>query len=237
MKWDVKKNNQLNIDRIAFIGRTYAEYLKIFDLDEETLGQGPVLDCPAGAASFSAEAHKLGFNITACDILYSSDIDSLIRKGKKDIGHIYEKVSDASHLFTWEHYKNIESLIALREAALDTFASDFMDGYNERRYRHAILPHLPFPDNHFSLVFSSHFLFIYSDWLGYDFHIECLKEFVRVCSEEIRIYPLTGLNAKPYPHLDDILTFLKSNQINADIVKIPFEFQKGSNRIMRIRCK
>ncbi len=73
-----KMKNTLNIDRIAFIGRTFAEYISLFDLDENILKQGPVLDCPAGAASFTAKAHKLGINVTACDILFNSDINSLL---------------------------------------------------------------------------------------------------------------------------------------------------------------
>lgn len=95
------------------------------------------------------------------NILFNSDINSLIEKGKKDIRHIYEKVGEASHLFTCDYYGNIDNLIALREASLDIFAGDFTDGYKEGLYRYTKLPHLSFPDNHFSLVLSSHFLFLY----------------------------------------------------------------------------
>ncbi len=38
-------NNSLNIDRIAFIGRTYHEYVRMFNIHELMLGQGCVLDC------------------------------------------------------------------------------------------------------------------------------------------------------------------------------------------------
>ncbi len=226
--------NKVNIDRIAFIGRTYAEYLSLFDLDENILKKGRVLDCPAGAASFAAEAVKLGMDVTAADILFNDNIENLIDNGRKDIQHIHDKVREVSQLFIWNYYKNIDNLITFRKTALNMFADDFTRGHKEGRYRFAELPALPFPDNHFSLVLSSHFLFLYGDWLEFDFQIKCLKEFVRVCSGEIRIYPLTGLDAKPYPYLDDILSVLKKNRIQADIVKTPFEFQKGSNKMMRI---
>jgi hypothetical protein len=42
----MKRKDFLDIDRIAFLGRTYAEYLDMFGLDEKRLMQGPVLDCP-----------------------------------------------------------------------------------------------------------------------------------------------------------------------------------------------
>jgi hypothetical protein len=229
--------NKVDIDRIAFIGRTYKEYLDLFDLDEKSLKQGPVLDCPAGAASFTAEAGQLGIDVTACDILYDSTLENLIEKGKKDIRYIYNKVKEVPHLFNWNYYKNRDNLIFLRETALEKFARDFENGCDEGRYRYAKLPDLPFPDKRFSLVLSSHFLFLYEDWLEFDFHIESLRELVRVCSGEIRIYPLTGLDAEPYQYLDDILSILNADGIKADIVGIPFEFQKGSNRMISITCK
>lgn len=229
--------NSLNIDRVAFIGRTYDEYVSLFDLDEQTLRQGPVLDCPAGASSFTAEASMAGIDITACDILYDRDIDSLAERGRKDIGHIYHKVKEVSHLFTWNYYKDIDNLMFFREAALDIFIDDFGNGLEEGRYRYAELPDLPFADRQFSLVLSSHFLFLYGDRLEFDFHMACIRELVRVCSGEVRLYPLTGLDTLPYRYLEDILMVLNANGIKADTVRIPFEFQKGSNRMMRVICR
>lgn len=42
------------------------------------------------------------------------------------------------------------------------------------------------------------------------------------------------LDAKPYPYLNDILSFLDSTGIKAEIVKVSFEFQKGANQMMRL---
>ena len=210
--------------------------MSLFDLDETILRQGPVLDCPAGAASFTAEASRSGIDAVACDILYDSELKNLIEKGKNDIEHIYDKVKEVPHLFAWNYYKDIDNLVVQREKALEIFASDFKKGSDEGRYRYGKLPELPFPDKHFSLVLSSHFLFLYGDWLEFGFHIECLKELTRVCYGEIRIYPLTGLDTNPYKYLDEILSTLNSNGNKTDIVRIPFEFQKGSNRMMIIKC-
>ncbi len=228
--------NKVDIDRIAFIGRTYKEYMDLFDLDEKSLKQGPVLDCPAGAASFTAEAGQLGIEAAACDTLYGSALENLVEKGRKDIAHIYDKVKEVPHLFNWNYYKDIDNLVFLRETALEIFASDFKRGSDEGRYRYGTRPELPYPDKHFSLVLSSHFLFLYGDWLDLEFHIDCFKELARVCYGEIRIYPLTGLDTKPYPYLDEVLLTLNENGMKADIVQIPFEFQKGSNRMMIIKC-
>jgi len=230
-----KKGDSLDIDRIAFFGRTYAEYMSVFDLNEQLLRQGAILDCPAGASSFAAEAHKLGFDVAACDILYNHSVDELIEKCKKDIQHVFEKFDEAEHLYVWKYYKNKDEVIALRNKALKLFAEDFPVGFREKRYVEAELPHLPFPDKSFSIVLSGNFLFLYGDRLDLEFHKTCIKELVRVCSREVRIFPLVGLDAKPYPYLDEILSFLDSAGIKAEIVKVPFEFQKGANKMMKIR--
>ncbi len=222
----------LDIDRIAFIGRTYDEYVKIFDLDEQMPAGGRVLDCPAGASSFTAEAYLKGIDVTACDIMYNIHADELFEKGDKDIQHVFEKFDEVSHLYTWSYYKNKDDVISRRKRALELFIHDFRKGLATGRYVRAELPELPFPDKHFSLVLSGHFLFLYSDRLELDFHMKCLKELVRVCSGEVRVFPLVGLDAKPYLHLDDVITSLENTGANVEITKTPFEFQTGSSKIM-----
>ena len=231
----MKGYDRLDIDRIAFFGRTYAEYISMFDLDERLLRQGAILDCPAGASSFAAEAHQLGLDVTACDILYNHGVDELIEKCKKDMQHVFKKFDEAAHLYIWKYYKNKDEVMALRNRALEIFASDFISGFRKGRYRYAALQHLPFSDKAFSLVLSGNFLFLYGDRLDLDFHKACIKELVRVCSGEVRIFPLVGLDAKPYLYLDDILSFLDSGGIWAEIVEVPFEFQKGANQMLRLK--
>jgi hypothetical protein len=230
-------NNRLKIDRIAFFGRTYAEYISMFDLDGTLLKKGYVLDCPAGASSFAAGAHQLGFNVTACDILYNLTVDELIEKGKQDIHHVFDKFDEVSQLYTWKYYKNKAAVMSLRRKALEIFASDFTSGFTEGRYRHAELPHLPFPDKSFSLVLSGNFLFLYGDRLDINFHADCMKELLRVCSGEVRIFPLVGLDAKPYPYMYDVLSSLRLDGIKAEILKVPFEFQIGANQMIKLMRK
>jgi hypothetical protein len=224
----------LQLDRVVFIGRTYFEYLRMFDLDESVLRNGRVLDCAAGPSSFTAEARNKGFNVIACDMLYGNPIETLADKGGKDIEHTFQKVDDVPHLYVWKYYKDRQEIIGLRHKALGKFEQDYSDGFRQRRYIRAELPRLPFPDKAFSLVLSSHFLFLYGDRLDMDFHVESLKEMTRVSSGEVRVYPLQGLDAKPYPHLDDALSRLRAEGIRAEIVPTPFEFQRGATRILKL---
>jgi hypothetical protein len=228
------RQDQLAIDRIAFVGRTFDEYMSLFDLDENILKQERILDCPSGPSSFAAEAAGRGFDVTACDSAYDLTVDELATKGTEDIDHVFDKFDGVSHLYVWKYYRDKDDVLSHRKTALNAFIRDYPAGFRKGRYRHGKLPRLPFPDNYFSLILSSHFLFLYGDRLGYDFHVECLKELVRVCSGEIRVYPLTGLDAGTYPHLDEVITFLAQNEISAEVVTIPFAFQRGSNRMMKI---
>ncbi len=234
-----KENNKKNhdflmLDRVAFIGRTYFEYVRMFGLDENVLQEGRILDCAAGPSSFAAEAHRSGFSVTACDLLYDVPSEQLVKKGREDIGHVFEKLDEVAHLYTWKYYQNKDGIISFRHRALDAFSRDFPIGLVEGRYVQAELPHLPFPDKSFSLVLASHFLFLYSDRLDLEFHRASLRELLRVASGEVRIFPLQGLDAKPSPHLDAVLSFFETERVDVEIVEVPFEFQKGSNKVMRL---
>ena len=228
------RTNGLQLDRVVFIGRTYFEYLRIFDLDESVLRNGRVLDCAAGPSSFTAEASKRGFDVTACDVLYGNPIETLADKGSKDIEHTFQKVDDVPHLYVWKQYKDRQEIIGLRHKALSLFEQDYLDGLRQGRYIRAELPRLPFPDKAFSLVLSSHFLFLYGDRLDVDFHVASLKEMTRVSSGEVRVYPLQGLDAKLSPHLDNVLSRLRAEGIRAEIVPTPFEFQRGADKVLRV---
>jgi hypothetical protein len=234
MRRDNDQASTLQLDRVVFIGRTYFEYLRMFDIDESVLRRGPVLDCAAGPSSFTAEAYEKRFDVSACDILYGTPVETLMNMGSQDIAHTFQKVDDVPHLYVWKYYRDRDEIVSLRRRALERFAGDYRDGLKKNRYVHAELPRLPFADKTFSLALCSHFLFLYGDRLDLAFHKSCLKELVRV-SGEARIYPLQGLNAKPYPHMEDMLSFLGAEGIIANIVEVPFEFQKGSNKMMRLK--
>jgi hypothetical protein len=160
-----------------------------------------------------------------------------MEKGKKDIQHVFEKFDEVTHLYVWKYYNSKDEVMTLRNKALEIFANDFPVGSKEGRYVQAEMPYLPFSDRTFSLVLSSNFLFLYGDRLDFNFHLACIKELTRVCSGEVRIFPLIGLDFKLYPYLDDILSSLDSNRIKVEIMEVPFEFQKGANKMLKLSRK
>lgn len=227
-------HSSIQLDRVAFYGRTLSEYLQIFDLDLPSWRGGTILDCPAGASSFVAESHVQGIHTVACDPLYGSDVTRLIERGESDIQHVIERVARVPHLFQWNFYSSLSALQDYRRTALRRFQEDYPIGRLENRYIKAALPHLPFDDRSFDLVLSGHFLFTYSDRFNYAFHREAILELVRVSAKEVRIYPLQGPDAQPYWYMDPLLFDLKQQGILVEIILVPFEFQRGSNQMLRL---
>lgn len=90
-----------------------------------------------------------------------------------------------------------------------------------------------FADREFSLLLSGHFLFTYGDRLDFDFHVASLREMLRV-SSEVRVFPLVGLDVRPYDRLGEVISALEAAGYRTEIHKVPYEFQRGSNHMLRL---
>ncbi|MCP3777745.1 hypothetical protein [Paenibacillus sp. MZ03-122A] len=95
------------LDRVVFIGRTFEEYVQMFNLHISELVGKKILDCPAGACSFTALGTKASLDITASDIAYDHKIDDLKRKGLLDIGHAMETLERAKDNYVWSCYGDL----------------------------------------------------------------------------------------------------------------------------------
>jgi hypothetical protein len=228
-------NDRLDIDRVVFVGRTLSEYKEFLDLDIDSLKGSKVLDCPSGPSSFVAEANRMGIKAVGCDSFYDLPLEQLVNKGLKDISHVMERLSEKIHLFKWDYYSSVEEVKESRTRALKLFEEDFQIGLKEARYVKASLPLLPFSDRSFESVLSAHFLFIYDDKLDYEFHLNSILELSRVCSREVRIYPLQSMNARIYPNMGKLINDLKQRGLDARIVEVGFEFLRGSNFMLQIK--
>jgi hypothetical protein len=223
---------KLDLSRIVFIGRTFDEYMTMFNLTKAELMDRSILDCPAGACSFTALANRLGANVTAADIAYFHDIEELQQKGIQDIDHTIAKMEKVQSSYVWDDFKSVEDLKNHRLQALTDCLEDMKR--HPARYVPAILPELPFEDKQFDITLSAHFLFMYSDRLDYDFHLKTIQEMIRVTRREIRIFPLTTLSAERYDQLDELRSFLHQQGFSTEELTVGYEFQKGANRMLTI---
>jgi len=226
----INKAHWRNVEGPIFIGRTWTEYFKMFNLDLDDIIGEKILDCAAGASSFTAMMSKKGFDIKAVDIIYNETPDVLSIKCKEHMELLVEGLKSVDH-FVWGFFSDIEDLKKQRDKACREFIEDYRK-YKGQRYISADLKSLPFKDNSFSIVLCSHLLFIYDHRLDYNFHLNAIKEMIRVSSKELRIYPLVKNRGKKSEFVQQIVNDL--TDVDVEIVQVDYEFRKGGNEMLRI---
>jgi len=205
----------------------------MFALSESDLGR-TIVGCGDGPASFNAEATRRGSRVVSCDPIYRYDVDQL----RERIAVTYQEILEQTRLnateFVWNEIRSVEELGQVRMAAMNDFLDDYPMGRTEGRYVDAALPELPFGDVMFDLALCSHFLFLYTTQLGESFHLRAIREMCRV-AREVRIFPLLALGAVPSPLVEPVIAAFEGDGFSVSIEPVPYEFQRGGNRMMRIR--
>jgi hypothetical protein len=214
-------------------GRSFEEYVAMFALTEAELGR-PILGCGDGPASFNAVLTQRGGHIISVDPLYRFSQSDIRERIRQTYAEIIEQTRKNMHEFIWTSIKSVEELGRLRMAAMEGFLSDYPAGVTEKRYVDGELPHLPFPDKTFDRAICSHLLFLYSEQLSEDFHVESIKELCRVANEA-RIFPLLELGSRKSRHVEAVSTRLAAEGYSVAIRTVPYEFQRGGNQMMSVK--
>lgn len=223
----------VTLDRILIWGRPFDEYVEMFGLSEEDL-EKRFLDCASGPASFNASLAMHGGSIISVDPIYnlsSNEITSRINDAYNMlIGQLNENMGD----FSWDRYHNsADEYCQVHINAMKEFLYDYNEGLREGRYIFGSLPKLPFKDGEFDIALCGNLLFVYSQQLSEDFHLQSIKELCRV-SSEVRIFPLLEAGIRKSRYLEPVLDKLNKEGYEARKVKIPFEFKKGANEMLRV---
>ncbi len=138
--------------------------------------------------------------------------------------------------YVWNRMSSVEELGRVRMHAMNDFLSDYDAGKGEGRYVDASLPILPFQEGEFDIALCSHLLFLYSEQLSLDFHLKSVKELCCV-SSEVRIFPLMEFGIRESRHLEAVVDGLERMGLKALMEKVPYEFQKGGNQMLRITAR
>lgn len=222
-------DQQYEIEEFACIGRTLPEYRRMFALDLDAWVGQRVLDCPAGACSFVAEASERGVEAVGVDRLYDRSTAALAARCAADIDTAMAALDGVEGLYRWEFYDDVDELRSYRERAASRFLHDY--AHEPGRYVAAELPSLPFPDGVFDLVLSAHLCFLYDDRLSAEFHHRALRELLRV-GDELRVFPLHGFDADRSVLVEPVVRRLRADGYRADIRSVPFEFQRGADEML-----
>ncbi|MBK1706089.1 hypothetical protein [Halochromatium glycolicum] len=54
-------------------------------------------------------------------------------------------------------------------------------------------------------------------------------------SREVRLFPLLTLNGEPSPHVEPVIAQAQAAGWKADIVSVDYAFQRGADRMLRLR--
>ena len=220
-----------SLKKVVPWGRSLAEYRAMFALCEKDLNQN-ILGCGDGPASFNAELTQTGSRVISVDPLYQYSAEEIKQRIDETYDLVMAQTAGNRDEFVWTHVTSLEMLGTIRKGAMECFLTDYRAKAN--RYIAAGLPHLPFKDNQFGLALCSHFLFLYSEQLPLEFHIESLKELARV-AREIRVFPLLELGAERSRHLDAVFSELDQKKYHIHIKTVPYEFQRGGNQMLLIQ--
>ena len=213
-------------------GRSFDEYLGMFDLSEDDLARD-IVGVGDGPASFNFWMHQRGTPIISVDPIYQYSEAELRQRIQETYDDIIAQARHNQDKFVWTKFSSVDELAEIRMQAMDEFCRDFESGKQQGRYIDASLPNLPFPDGHFDLVLSAHLLFFYSANRDLAFHLDGIRELLRI-GTEVRIFPIVDVNSNPSPFLAPVIDELKKGNIACSVKRVPYHFQKTGNEMLQL---
>ena len=213
-------------------GRSFNEYRRMFDLSNGDL-QRSILGCADGPANFNAEMLRRGHRVTSCDPLYQLSTEQIKQRIDATYAEVIGQTRQNQEKFVWDLITSPDELGRCRLEAMGDFLRDYDQGRRDGRYVVAQLPDLPFPPGAFDIALCSHFLFFYTDHLSLAFHQRAVDELCRV-AHEVRIFPMLTYNAEPCPLVSPVLEYLQNARRTVSVERVPYEFQRGGNTMMKI---
>ncbi|MEN9901991.1 MAG: hypothetical protein RL651_655 [Pseudomonadota bacterium] len=221
------------LDKVVPWGRSFDEYVRMFDLSETDL-QRSILGCGDGPAAFNAMLSKAGGEVVSFDPIYVFTSIQIQDRVKETYEAVMDQIRLNQESYLWDVIPSVHDLGRIRMSAMDCFFADYEVGKIEGRYIAGELPTLPFANKSFDLALSSHFLFLYSDHLTMEFHSQSLQEMLRVVNE-VRVFPILKLDGQLSQYVNTIIMNLKEQGFFAEIKYVPYEFQRGGNQMLVIK--
>lgn len=222
----------IKLSEVIPLGRRASEYIGMFALTEEEQCL-KILDCGGGPSSFNAEMTASECRIVSVDPLYRFSKEKIRGRFNSTFEDIMSQTAKNKKDFVWKIIKSPADLTRTRKSAMRIFLEDYDRGKTEKRYVGDELPVLSFGNKQFDIALSSHFLFLYDHILDLDFHVRAISEMLRVAME-VRIFPLQNLAVKKSKHLDPVIEIFSGRGYDVGVVKVGYEFQKGSDEYLKI---
>lgn len=223
----------MNLQTIVPWGRSFDEYQSMFALDEKDL-RSKILGCGDGPSSFNKTLTHKGGSVVSVDPIYRYSREEIHQRILEIAPVVMKEVEANRDDYLWTSIDSPKALEMIRMSAMQEFLEDYKPGKLSGRYIEASLPKLSFENQHFNLVLCSHFLFLYSAQFDLDFHIQALMEMCRV-GKEVRIFPLIDLFGNESPYTEMVIRQLKHAHYRCTVETVGYEFQKGGNKMLRVK--
>jgi hypothetical protein len=220
------------LDKVVPFGRTFGEYEAMFNLTSDDLKKN-ILSVADGPASFNAELTARGGRVVSVDPIYRFTAAAIEAKFYEVLDGIINQVINTPEDWVWSFHTSPQNLKENRIRATNLFTKDYGFAKGSYRYVEGALPTLPFDHQQFELALCSHFLLLYSYHFDYEFHLQSVREMLRV-AKEVRIFPLVTLLIGRSPHVDNLVRDLECAGYNARIERVAYEIQRGGNEMLVI---
>jgi hypothetical protein len=222
----------MKLEKVVPWGRNIDEYRAMFLLSDDDMKKR-IAGFGDGPASFNYQASAAGADVTSFDPIYGFSAQELRSRINEVRDIIIAQMRENSENYVWDRIKDVNELEKIRMSAMEIFLADFEKGKAEGRYIcHELPERLSCEDMCFDIGLSSHFLLMY-DSLGYDFHIKAISEMLRVC-REVRIFPLCDLDSRESELTKQVIEYF-SRDFKTEILKTDYQFQKGADKMLKIR--
>ena len=212
--------------------RSFREYVSMFELKPEDLTQR-ILDCGAGAASFTAAQRALSRPTFATDPIYAMPFTELMGIVRDGVEETRQNIRREPNRYDWSgNFRSPAEHGDERAASAETFLADYRSGPSA--YLASSVYELPFRDRTVDLVLSSHLLFTHASDVSPTMHIQAVSEMLRITRREVRIFPLVGFQADATDALEAVLKF--ALDMGTEVVQRPasYRFMAGADQMLRL---
>lgn len=217
-------------NHISVWGRTLEEYRKIFSLYKLT-PQTKIISIADGPSTFNLQLREIGLQAISVDPIYNLSVDNL--KACFEESYLFNKnfFYQYPDKFNLTSSEEVETLLSKRRKTFENFINDYIQ--NRNNYQFGKLPALNFNSKSFDLCLCSNFLFLFEHLFDFDFHLNSIKELLRIGSE-VRIFPLYNNNGQLSNYVSEITEYLSENNFKWTIESNDYHIYKYGNRFLKI---
>ncbi|WP_265993326.1 class I SAM-dependent methyltransferase [Larkinella insperata] len=177
---------------------------------------------------------QLGHSVVSIDPIYRFSAGEIATRIEQTYDTVISQLKANAEHYNWTDFRDADEVGIQRMEAMRQFLADYESGKQNGRYQTESLPETSFSDQSFDLALCSHLLFLYSAHLSEDFHLQAVRELLRLAAE-VRIFPVIDLTNQPSAFVDTVLAECRQNGHQAELIKVAYHFQKNGDQMLCIR--